>query len=322
MKKIFWRSKENELPPSDADFFIQPFRGERIPFKPEILSSLPLPSLPIPVISRVDSPTKKEWICAVEKALLQIKQGLLQKVVLARQTTFTFAEAPDPFQVLAALEKKAKGAALFCLQFDRNTSFLGASPERLFQRKGKEILFDAIAGTREKGPEMGPEMGQELLSSEKDLREFQFVQDYLDETLHPFCREQLTFSKLALHNSANVQHLFSQGKGVLNEETSDRDLLEKLHPTPAVCGTPKKLATEWIQAEEPFDRNFYSGVIGWSTQDSSDWTVAIRSCFLTNKTAQLYTGTGIVAGSDPEKEWDELEAKLALYEEIFPCGHL
>jgi len=317
VKKIFWRSKENKLPPPDANFFVQPFRGDRISFKPEIIESLPLPCDPILVTSRRDGPNKVEWICAVEKALHQIEQGNLQKVVLARQTIFTLAEIPDPFRIAAALEKKTPAAGLFCLQFNEKTAFLGASPERLFQRKGNEILVDALAGTRRQEPGMD----LELLSSEKDRREFDFVQSYLYEILRPFCSGPLSFSNVALHNAANVQHLFSQGKGILTEHFSDLQLLDQLHPTPAVCGTPKSVATDWIETEERFDRNLYAGVIGWNTPDESDWTVAIRSCFLTGTTACLYTGTGIVAGSDPEKEWDELEAKLALYKEIFSCGH-
>ena len=317
MSKIFWRSKENLLPPSDADFLFQPFKGDPIPFTGEVLSKLPDPCAPIPVIKRIDKPSKEQWIETVNRALAQIEQGHLQKVVLARQTIFELAYAPDPFQITAALEKKSQHASLFCLQFNQKNAFLGASPERLFQRKGVEILFDAIAGTRPQGLRMG----EELLASEKDRREFQFVQDYLEENLHSFCSQPLAFSSLALHQAAHVQHLFSQGKGILSPGISDQMILNRLHPTPAVCGTPKREATEWIHMEEPFCRNLYSGVIGWSSPTESDWTVAIRSCFLSGSTACLYTGTGIVAGSDPEKEWDELESKLGLYSEIFQCGH-
>ncbi len=316
MKKVFWRSKEHQLPPLGAKFFVHSFRGEAISSTPEIIQQLPVASAPIPYLSRSDNPSRSDWIALVERALEQIKKGHLQKVVLARQTILHLESAPDPFQVLAALEKKSPHSSLFCLQFNDKTSFLGASPERLFKRTENEILVDAIAGTRR----FAPGMAEELLSSEKDRREFQFVQDYLGESLAPYCANPLSFSDLSIHKSANIQHLYTQGSGTLIHGTSDQSLLKLLHPTPAVCGTPKQLASDWIQEQEPFDRSFYSGVIGWSTEEQSDWTVAIRSCFLSGKTACLYTGTGIVAGSDPEKEWDELEAKLALYEEIFPCG--
>jgi menaquinone-specific isochorismate synthase len=317
MKKVFWRSKEKENAPADAKFFVHSFRGNTTSYSPELLHLLPSPCKPIPSSSRIDNPTRSEWMALVEKALKQIEKGHLRKVVLARKTILHLSYAPDPFEVLAALEKKEPNAALFCLQFNDKTAFLGASPERLFQRKKKGILVDAIAGTRK----LAPGMKEELLASEKDRREFQFVQDYLDETLRPFCHDPLSFSKISVHKTANIQHLYTQGKGVLIDGAPDKMLLDLLHPTPAVCGTPKRDAFDWIHDQEPFDRNLYSGVIGWSTDEQSDWTVAIRSCFLDDRTAFLYTGTGIVAGSDPEKEWDELEAKLALYEEIFPCGH-
>jgi menaquinone-specific isochorismate synthase len=254
---------------------------------------------------------------AVNRALKEIEAGHFQKVVLARQTIFKLAYAPDPFEVAAALESRAKGSSLFCVQFNDKNAFLGASPERLFQRDNKAILFDAIAGTRPQGPGMD----EELLSSDKDRREFQFVQDYLEKKLGPYCIQPITFSPLAIHKAANVQHLFSQGKGILSGAISDREILKQLHPTPAVCGTPNKEAGDWIYKEEPFCRNLYTGVVGWSNQTESDWTVAIRSCFLSGETACIYTGTGIVAGSDPAEEWDELEAKLGLYSEVFSCGN-
>lgn len=319
--KIFWRSKEGQAPPPDAKFFLQPFKGELESFSPEVITQLPEPSKPIAVLSRQDLPTRKDWMARVERALEQIESGALQKVVLARQTVFTLAQAPDPFQIAASLAKKAKNASLFCVQFNYKTAFLGASPERLFQRKQQEIRCDAIAGTRKVSADQEADLTNELLSSEKDQREFQFVVDYLQQTLSPHCEYPLTFSPRNVHQASNVQHLFSQGTGKLIPFTTDQTLLQQLHPTPAVCGTPKGKAAMWIEAEEPFDRNLYGGVIGWSTPEESDWTVAIRSCFISGATVCLYTGTGIVAGSDPAEEWDELEAKLNLYAEIFQCGH-
>lgn len=303
--KLFWRSKEGTAPPPNASFFLQPFQGSATPIEAEVITDLPTPAS-FKALCRTDRPTKKEWILAVEKALEQIERGELQKVVLARQTVFHFEQDIDPFAFTATLEKRAKGASLFCLQFDENNAFLGASPERLFKRSGNSILCDAMAATQRIGNSF----------SEKEKREFQFVQDYLNETLREYTHSPAVFSPLSSHETANVQHLHTRGEAHLKPAVSDLTLLEKLHPTPALCGTPKQKAFDYIIDEEPFSRNLYGGVIGWTTPEKSDWTVAIRCCLLTKNSACIYTGTGIVAGSNPEEEWEELETKLSLYDMV------
>ena len=99
-------------------------------------------------------------------------------MVLARETTLYLDHAPDPFAIASAL--RAEGAALFCATLGPNKAFLGATPERLFSLKNSHLLVEAVAGTRKRGDALT----QELLSSEKDAREFQFVQDYF-QTLVP-----------------------------------------------------------------------------------------------------------------------------------------
>jgi menaquinone-specific isochorismate synthase len=304
--KIFWRSKDGTSPPSHAEWFLQPFHGSGSKHTPTLIDQLPAKGEPIKVLQRVDRPNRSEWQVAVTRALD------LPKVVLARQTILTLEKEPDPFQVAAALQEKSQGATLFCIQFSERSALLGASPERLFMRRGREIVVDAMAGTKRKG------MDQDLFQSDKNRREFQFVQDYLFETLRPLS-ESLQFSDLSTHQTANLCHLYSQGKGKLIPGVSDLALIQALYPTPALCGFPKEKAMEWIRKHELFDRNLYGGVIGWSTPEVADWIVPIRCCFICGNIACIYTGTGIVAGSSPSEEWDELDAKLSLYEDIFPC---
>ncbi len=312
--KIYWRSKEGISAPPDAQFSLWPFGSNNpLPIQ-EVLQELPLPSPAIRVKRRVDLPNRSNWKKHVKKALREIEAGRIQKVVLARETTLHLAEIPDPFEVAAALQKKAEGASLFCVEFSPGHAFLGATPERLFKRQGQTIETEAIAGTRKKGQD------HELLASEKDLREFRFVQEYLEETLTPFCVAPPQFSPIHLHQTAHLIHLRSHGFGELQFPFDD-PIVKTLHPSPALCGTPKQDAFAWIQKTEPFTRLYYGGVIGWSTQQESDWMVAIRCCSLEGSIAKIYTGTGIVAGSDPDTEWEELEAKFSLYREIFLCGN-
>ncbi len=306
---IYWRSREGLAPPLSAAYFISPFQGPQIELGQPIYR-LPQPSNPIPVLQRIDSPNRDDWCKLVEHALQAIEKGSLQKVVLARETTLILSQAPDPFAITAALP--SAGAALFCAKLSDTHSILGASPERILRRSQNAICTEALAATRKKG--QSPEC---FFHSDKARREFQFVEDYCAETLKPYCEESVVFTPLQIHSTHTVDHLKTIGSALLSPTISERQALQALHPTPALCGTPKQAALDWICAHEPFHRKFYGGYIGWSTPDQSDWMVVIRCCELNGNIAKLYTGTGIVAGSDPADEWDELEAKLSLYKDIF-----
>ena len=113
-----------------------------------------------------------------------------------------------------------------------------------------------------------------------------------------------------------MQHLHQSCTAQL-ETIDDAALLSSLHPTPALCGTPKEKAFSLIRELEPFERGLYGGVLGWTTDEESEWIVAIRSCFLHGNVATLFSAAGIVEGSHPEEEWDELNQKLKLYDGIF-----
>lgn len=280
-------------------------------------TELPSP-ISVKVIKRTYLPTKEMWIEGVEKALALIERKELQKVVFARSCTLELEQAPDPFAITAALKEKAQGAFVFCMQSEKG-AFLGATPERLFQRKNRQIFSEAVAGTRRRGrTELeDEELKSQLLCSPKDLREFSPVQAYLEKTLSPLCLSPPTFTPLSIHQTQNVQHLYSLCSGRLKDLITDEEVLAHLHPTPALCGTPKQKAFSLIQEWEPFERGLYGGAIGWTTPEASEWIVGIRSCRLNGKTATLFSGTGIVEGSNPEQEWDELNQKLRLYDEIF-----
>ncbi len=262
-------------------------------------------------------PTFKAWKADIEKALDLIRRKELEKVVLGRTCVLELQEIPDPFAITAMLKEEAQGAFVFCAQMDTE-SFLGASPERLFSRKGKKLLSEAIAGTRPRGKHFfqDEKLRHDLLCSLKDLREFSPVQKYLQNALTPLCVSPLTFTPISIHRTRNVQHLYSRCSGVLQEDADDDAILSSLHPTPALCGTPTKKAYSLIQELEPFDRGLFGGAIGWTTPEESEWIVGIRSCLIKGKTATLFSGTGIVEGSDPVEEWEELNQKLKLYDRI------
>ncbi|MGB7978027.1 MAG: isochorismate synthase [Chlamydiales bacterium] len=317
MKKIYWADREGISPPPHCTFHFCPFSSLH-----EYSSAVRQTDLPTPahfkVVKRRYSPTQEEWKRGVEQTLRLMQQEKLEKVVLARTCTLELEEAPDPFAIAASLKPKAQGAFLFCVQSDTE-GFLGATPERLFARNGRNLRSEAVAGTRRRGvtAEEDEALQKELLSSAKDIREFIPVQTYLKNALSPLCLTPLSFTPVTVHRTQNVQHLYSQCSGILKKETTDQEILSSLHPTPALCGAPKQKAYSVIREFEQFDRGLYGGVIGWTTSESSEWIVGIRSCLIRGKTATLFSGTGVVEGSDAEEEWDELNQKLRLYDGIF-----
>lgn len=293
--KVFWCDREGNSPPPHCTFWKSTFVGapEKL-INPEFVT-LPSP-ITVKVLKRTFTPDKKTWIQNVEKAL---KEKNLQKVVLARACTLELETAPDPFAIAAALRQKAKGAYIFCFN-----NFIGASPERLFSRKKNQIVSEALAGTLVNG------------ITEKDLREFAPVKEHVDQILSPLCNS-FSFSPISIHHTHNLQHIYSRCAGTLKSAIPDSEILSKLHPTPALCGVPQTNALSFINEVEPFQRGLYCGTLGWTTSDASEWIVGIRSCLIEGNKATLYSGAGIVEGSDPEAEWEELNRKLQLYDEIF-----
>ncbi len=314
--KTFWSDREGVAPPPHSTFHIRSFDSiEHLSFTPEWVD-LPPPKT-YQVLKKTFLPSFETWKMGVERALDLIHRKILEKVVLGRLCFLDLSETPDPFAIAASLKQKAQGAFLFCAKLGEE-SFLGASPERLFCRTEKKILSEAVAGTRPRGKNALQDEAyrEELLKSPKEIREFNPVQEHIQKTLSPLCKDALHLSPLSVHQTRNVQHLYRTCSGRLKENILDIDILSSLHPTPALCGSPTQEAKQLIQEIEPFQRGLFGGAIGWSTPDKSEYVVGIRSCFLKGNQAILFSGTGIVEGSDPEEEWEELNQKLKLYDGI------
>jgi menaquinone-specific isochorismate synthase len=272
-------------------------------------ATTPLP----PLLHRSDSPDQAAWVQAVEGVLHLIERGPLQKVVLARRTDFRFAEPPDPFLLLHRLRAANPEGFHFAFQPEDGATFLGVSPERLYRREGRRIFSEPEAGTRRRG-DSGYEdqaMGDALLESEKDRREHRFVADEVGRKLDALCRSYRADREVSLLKLARLQHLRRGFEGTLRPGADDAAIVAALHPTPAVAGNPTAAAVAEIEAREPFSRGWYAGPLGWIGAGGADFTVAIRSGLLSGTRLALFTGAGIVRGSMPLAEWEELENKLA-----------
>lgn len=319
--KIFWKDRNGKKAPLGASFHCIPFFPDQPPLdlsQAIRVENLPAPSPPIRVLNKQFFPENQEWNLSVTKSTDAIRQGSFHKVVLARCCVLECETKPDPFAIAAALQEKSQNATLFCFANDE-MAFLGATPEFLFTRNQNALFTEAIAGTVRRGEteRQDQKFENELLSSAKAHREVLPVQNFLQEKLFPLCLSPLQFSPVFVKKTANVQHLASHATALLKSSTKDSDILKQIHPTPALCGLPQGNAFEWIRGKEPFDRKFFGAAIGWSTEDASQWAVAIRCCHIQNNFVSLYTGVGIVEGSDPQEEWEELNAKMDLYRGIF-----
>ncbi|XP_062199484.1 isochorismate synthase 2, chloroplastic-like [Phragmites australis] len=275
-------------------------------------------------------PTKASWDLAVTNALQMIKsrQRELVKVVLARCSRYITDTCIDPVELLACLKIEGQNAYQFCIQPPDAPAFVGNSPEQLFHRKYLNISSEALAGTRARGKTRADDfqIGLDLLLSSKEDIEFTIVRDSIKKKLEMICDEVVVHPSKALRKLPRVQHLSAQLAARIRNEDDEFDILNTLHPSPAVCGLPTEEARQFIRDYEIFDRGMYAGPVGWFGGAESEFAVGIRSALLGKGHSTLvYAGAGIVEGTNPSFEWDELDlkasqfAKLLRYQEQQIC---
>jgi len=263
-------------------------------------------------------PEFNDWEKTVENITDEINEGRYDKLVLARKQVYEFATKINPYLLLYILKQEISDRYAFLFQFERDSSFLGISMERLFKRTDREIKTEAIAGTIDRGKNKDTDRKKfnNLLSSTKDNFEQKFVEDFIENKLSILCNSYNKNEKKILELKESF-HLITDFKGELKENISDMDIVEKLHPTPAVGGIPEKIAERLISEKESFSRGWYAGLVGYIGDKRTDFSVALRSALIYNNTVSLYSGVGLVKGSDADREWQEGGWKLRNFEEIF-----
>ena len=282
----------------------------------------PLDLSPPAVRGREDAPDAEGWAAAVRWALTQFEAGGLEKVVFARRARFAFDRPLDPFALLAHLRAATPGS-YHTLVGAGGAAFVGASPERLFRVDGRRVETEAVAGTRPLTREASADrrLHADLLASEKDRREHAYVADAIAAALGPLTEGLDRDGAPATLDGAGVQHLYTRLTGRLRDGVSSLAVLRALHPTPAVGGTPTDEALDAIGAHEPFDRGLYAGPGGWVGRDAAEFAVGIRSGLVRGATLDLFSGAGLVAGSDPAAEWAEIEHKLSAFRRVLGLDH-
>ncbi|MFM8627624.1 MAG: isochorismate synthase MenF [Candidatus Nanopelagicus sp.] len=261
----------------------------------------------------IGSISESKWREQVSFAIKSINEGKLEKVVLARDQIARSNSPINTRSLLQRLEIDYPSTWLFMVD-----GLVGATPELLVRLSKSLVTSRVLAGTIQKtgNEDRDLALAASLAKSSKDLEEHEYAVRSVADALEPFCSStNVPESPFVLHLS-NVMHLATDVTGVLNDSAKQADiftLIDQLHPTAAVCGTPTDIARELISNLEQMNRERYAAPVGWvDANGDGEVAIALRCGLLSEdkKSMRIFAGCGIVAGSDPEKEFAESQAKL------------
>jgi menaquinone-specific isochorismate synthase len=272
-----------------------------------------------PALVREDDPCDEAgWMHSVTAALARIRAGAMRKVVLARRRRYRASSALDPVALLTRLAARESRGFRFLVEVAPGRAFVGVTPERLVSRAGTSARSEAVAGTRPRGVDAVADrlLGESLTASAKDRTEHELVVERVRDALASCAATVRTDAEPRLLRLAYVQHLLTRVHAELRPGVTDLDLVESLHPTPAVAGAPVTKAIDALRELEPFDRGLYAGPLGVMSAEGAEVAVAIRSALVEGDRLTAFAGAGIVEGSDPAEEWRETGHKLLAFERL------
>ncbi len=256
----------------------------------------------------IGSQSGSAFLKSVETALKAIAAGTIEKVVLARDLVLPIDGEPDLGAALTRLHERYPE----CWTYKVGNVF-GATPEILLRARNGEVSARVLAGTAARGtdPDVDVAIADGLSHSLKNKHEHDFAVQSLVRELSPFCSsvdyQKEPFSLVL----PDLWHLATDVTGKLLPNITLFDVIEKLHPTAAVAGTPTEAATQLLEELEPFDRGGYAGPVGWlSSNGSGEIAIALRGGVIEEKQIRAIAGSGIVSESIPEAELVETELKF------------
>jgi salicylate biosynthesis isochorismate synthase/menaquinone-specific isochorismate synthase len=255
----------------------------------------------------------EHYEAAVARAVELIRGGQMEKIVLAREVQVHAPGVYDPAAVFGVLRAEFPSCFVFCVGRGEST-FVAASPELLVRREGHRVSTLALAGStrRSADPAVDDHLGEQLLRSQKDREEQAIVVRRIERTLSRHALWVTATPEPVLVRVANIQHLGTPIRAQLARPLDAIELLELMHPTPAVGGEPLARARPLIPALEGLDRGWYAGPVGWTdATGDGEFCVALRCALLQRDIAHCYAGVGVVRDSDPCAELAETEVKLA-----------
>ncbi|MGI8652440.1 MAG: isochorismate synthase [Geodermatophilaceae bacterium] len=247
------------------------------------------------------------WVSSVAEAVDRLRAGDLGKVVLARDLMASTAQPVDARYLLRRLADRWTECWTYGLD-----GLVGATPELLLRRTGSRVTSRVLAGTAARaGQGQDEAVGRELLASAKNQDEHRYAIASLAETLAPFCSSLDVPAAPHLHTLPTLMHLASDVQGELAGDPDLLSIIDAIHPTAAVCGTPRDVAIDLIAELEGMDRGRYAGPVGWlDTAGNGEFGVALRCAQIEDRALRLFAGCGIMADSVPEAELAEAQVKL------------
>jgi isochorismate synthase len=248
-----------------------------------------------------------EYAESVAQGVELLKQGEAKKIVLSRIISFPH-QGLTADSIFNAMNDKFPTAAVFAFTDEREVTWLGASPELLFRKRGNVYQTISLAGTRK--------TGSEEPWGEKEIEEQRLVTDFIQQELENLGAENMAMGDVKSRIAGSVEHLCTEIQFEYSGEW--KNVLKALHPTPAVCGLPRAEAMRLIQQLEEHDREYYTGLIGMEQGSSVDVYVILRCMKLSAKRVDVFVGAGITESSVPELEARETRWKAeSLTEVIF-----
>jgi len=252
------------------------------------------------------------WNDIVLKALSELNNGRVEKLVLSRAYSFNLDSAINWSSLLDELFKRFPDCYLFFIK-KNNSVFFGSSPEMFLKVSGNIAEVESVAGSAARGEksESDYELEKSLRTSEKNHQEHLFVSDFISDILIKYSNNVRIIEEKQIRKLDNIQHLITKISAELNSNENLFELIDSLFPTPAVCGVQKKSAMKLIRELEPHDRGLYSGIIGLIDFDGNcELAVSIRSALVKENKVTAFAGAGLVKNSDPYEEFLETNLKL------------
>jgi isochorismate synthase len=292
-------TKIHLIPENESEIMIAVFQ------KKEITVLDKEPNLPSEI-------AKADFENLVKKGIQAIENNEFKKVVLSRKESHNLAD----FDIISAFERLMQlypTTFVYCFYHPKIGTWLGATPEQLLKAQNKEFQTIALAGTQKDVD------SNEVIWHKKEQEEQQFVTDYIVEKIKNVAAEILVSKPYSL-KAGSIWHIKTDISGTLNSSSSLQQVIQLLHPTPAVCGLPKQESKDFILKNEKYNRTFYTGFLGeLNMENQTDLYVNLRCMQIDNAQAHLYMGCGITKDSIPEKEWEESKNKSATMKRILDC---
>ncbi len=248
----------------------------------------------------------------VGQAIETIQQGEIEKIVCTAESHYQISSPPPLQPTLKRMERRNQNG-IQQLYTIPNKQWIAAPPEQLVKKTGTSVEAEALAGTVPRGHSKDEELAleQQLLNDPKLQQEHRLVAQFIQQQLTLHCGEIDTPQPPRIQKLGHVQHLLTPFKATLKHPHSLFALAKSLHQSPAICGTPKHKALEWLRQHDNGERGYYCGGAGWiDSEGDGEIHVLLRCGLATDEQLHLYAGAGIVAGSNIDEEEAEITLKI------------